>query len=203
MNDMFYKCSSLTSLPNISKWNTEQVTDMSFMFCSCALLTTLPDIWKWNTSNVTSMIYMFFGCSSLSSMPNISKWDTKNVTDMRFMFSYCYSLLSFPDIKKWNTNKVTDNSNMFWACSALNSQPNLSKIYVKTLRGKTINIDCLMNDTIYNIKERIQKIEGIPAAQQKLFYDGNELEDSQTLSDYNIEKMATIHLMGNFNSNNN
>ena len=29
---MFYECSSLISLPDISKWNTSKVKDMSFMF---------------------------------------------------------------------------------------------------------------------------------------------------------------------------
>ena len=32
MSDMFYKCSSLSSLPDISKWNTNKVTDMSCIF---------------------------------------------------------------------------------------------------------------------------------------------------------------------------
>ena len=32
---MFYKCSSLSSLPDISKWNTSNVTNMSCMFYDC------------------------------------------------------------------------------------------------------------------------------------------------------------------------
>ena len=35
MSCMFKGCSSLTSLPDISKWNTYYVTNMSFMFCEC------------------------------------------------------------------------------------------------------------------------------------------------------------------------
>jgi len=31
MYSMFYSCSSLQSLPDISKWNTEKVTYMSYM----------------------------------------------------------------------------------------------------------------------------------------------------------------------------
>ena len=41
---MFYRCSSLTSLPDISKWNTNNVNDMSGMFSSCSSLTSFPDI---------------------------------------------------------------------------------------------------------------------------------------------------------------
>ena len=32
---MFSGCSSLISLPDISKWNTNNVTNMSYMFCDC------------------------------------------------------------------------------------------------------------------------------------------------------------------------
>ena len=63
---------------------------MSYMFTRCSSLSSLPDISKWNTNNVTNMISMFFGCSSLSSLPDISKWNTNNVTNMNNMFSKFY-----------------------------------------------------------------------------------------------------------------
>ena len=44
MSSMFYNCSSLSSLPDISKWNTNNVTDMSRMFYNCSSLLTLPDL---------------------------------------------------------------------------------------------------------------------------------------------------------------
>ena len=46
---------------------------MSFMFSGCKSLLSLPDISKWNTNKVTNMSNMFENCSSLSSLPNISK----------------------------------------------------------------------------------------------------------------------------------
>ena len=46
------------------------------MFDGCKSLYALPDIFKWNTSNVNNMSSMFDGCKSLSSLPNISKWNT-------------------------------------------------------------------------------------------------------------------------------
>ena len=48
------------------------ITNMSYMFYGCSSLSSLPDISKWNTSNVTHMSFMFDGCSSLSSLPDIS-----------------------------------------------------------------------------------------------------------------------------------
>ena len=41
--------------------------------CDCKSLISLPDISKWNTKDVTDMSYMFYNCSSLSSLPDISK----------------------------------------------------------------------------------------------------------------------------------
>ena len=44
MNGLFYKCSSLKELPDISKWNTDNVTNMGHIFAECSSLTSLPDI---------------------------------------------------------------------------------------------------------------------------------------------------------------
>ena len=86
MESMFYGCSSLLSLPDISKWNTSNVINMENMFKDCSSLLSLSNL---NTINVTSMESMFEGCSSLSSLPDISKWNTSNVKDMESMFSGC------------------------------------------------------------------------------------------------------------------
>ena len=51
------------------------------MFCGCLSLLSLPDISKWNTNNVNDMSFMLSGCSSLLSLPDISKWNTNNVTN--------------------------------------------------------------------------------------------------------------------------
>ena len=49
MNHMFSECSSLISIPDISKWNIDNVKDMRYMFSECSSLITLPDISKWDT----------------------------------------------------------------------------------------------------------------------------------------------------------
>jgi len=46
---------------------------MEGLFNGCSLLKELPDISKWNTSKVTNMSNMFSGCSSLKKLPDLSK----------------------------------------------------------------------------------------------------------------------------------
>ena len=49
---------------------------MSYMFSYCLLLSSLPDISKWNTNNVKDISHMFYGCDKLKNIP--SKFEESN-----------------------------------------------------------------------------------------------------------------------------
>ena len=117
MNNMFYECSSLTSI-DLSGWNTSNVTVMNNMFHGCSSLTSL-DLSSFDTSNVTNMTWMFYNCNSLTSL-DLSSFDTSNVTNMLHMFKGCTSLLVL-DLSSFDTSKVTGMNSMFYNCNSLTS----------------------------------------------------------------------------------
>ena len=55
---------TLSSLPDISKWKTNNVNDMSYLFSFCESISSLPDIYKWNTNKVINMNGNFYKCSN-------------------------------------------------------------------------------------------------------------------------------------------
>ena len=68
-------------------------------------------------------------------------------------------------------------------------------IYVRTLTGRTITVRCETCETVGQLKRRIQDMEGIAADQQILIFAGSKMDNSKNLSDYNVQKESTLHLV--------
>lgn len=69
-------------------------------------------------------------------------------------------------------------------------------LVLKTLSGKSIDIKCnIQTDTVAQLKSYIADIEGYPEDQQRLIYNGKQLEDTKLLTDYDIKNGEDIHMV--------
>lgn len=109
MSYMFNDATAFRNFTNTAKFNTEKVTDMSYMF-SNTRFTTL-DLSAFNTKNVTNMAYMFDRTSNSVNVTYPAVFDTSKVTDMNHMFNESY-IKNLP-AAGFDTRNVTNMSYMF------------------------------------------------------------------------------------------
>ncbi|CAF0891995.1 unnamed protein product [Adineta ricciae] len=69
------------------------------------------------------------------------------------------------------------------------------RINVRTLEGESVTLDVQPNDTIRNVKKKIQSAKRIRAQCQRLVFGEVQLKNSKLLSNYGIQDDATISLI--------
>ena len=69
------------------------------------------------------------------------------------------------------------------------------QIFVKPLTGKTITLNVEPSDKIDDVKVQVEGMTCIPPEQQRLIYTGKQMEYGRTLSDYNVQREDTLHLV--------
>ncbi|ESL09327.1 ubiquitin [Trypanosoma rangeli SC58] len=69
-------------------------------------------------------------------------------------------------------------------------------IKVKTVSNKVIEVVSLNEDnTIAELKEKLEESEGIPGKMIRLVHQGKQLEDEKRINDYPIAAGATLHMV--------
>jgi ubiquitin C-terminal hydrolase len=69
------------------------------------------------------------------------------------------------------------------------------QIFVEIMAGRTITLDVMSSDTILKVKSKIKNQECIPVDQQRLTFKSMQLEDENTLADYNVKMESTVYLV--------
>ena len=110
---MFYGLNNLVSIEGIERFDTSEVTSMSYFFGKCKNLERL-ELGYWDTSKVTNFSIMFDGCEKITYI-DVSNFDTSSATSINSMFRYCYKITSL-DLTNWDTSNVTYFAGLFWCC---------------------------------------------------------------------------------------
>ncbi|KAM9897089.1 hypothetical protein OXX79_007086 [Metschnikowia pulcherrima] len=69
------------------------------------------------------------------------------------------------------------------------------QVKVKTLTGRDIPVDVEPTDKVIRIKEMMEEKEGIPPAQQRLIFNGSQLNDDATVEAAGIQPGTSLHLV--------
>lgn len=117
LSDMF-AYSGITDI-DLSKWNTENINNLSNLFFSCTKLKQI-DLHTWDISSVSTCHWLFRDCSSLEFI-NIEGWDTSHVNNMDRMFGECPKLTTIKGLNKLNTSNVQAMQVMFISDISLKS----------------------------------------------------------------------------------
>lgn len=117
LSDMF-AYSGITDI-DLSKWNTENINNLSNLFFSCTKLKQI-DLHTWDISSVSTCHWLFRDCSSLEFI-NIEGWDTSHVNNMERMFGECPKLTTIKGLNKLNTSNVRAMQVMFISDTSLKS----------------------------------------------------------------------------------
>ena len=111
--NLFFNDQKLGNRNFLKNWNVSQAKTISGMFTNNQNLTKL-DLTGWQTKNIKDLSYTFQNCSNLTEIKGLDQLDTSNVQNMSYLFANDWQLKSLPNIGNWNLSNATDLSYMLF-----------------------------------------------------------------------------------------
>ena len=140
MNNMFFNCRELKSIPIWTTSNT-LLTNINGMFSGCHSLQTVP---LFNTAAVTGMTETFLNCYSLQSVPPF------NMAACQFMANTFQNCVSLKTIPLFNTPALINTTNTFNGCHSLQSVPLFNTALVTNMNRMFQNCSSLQTVPLFN-----------------------------------------------------
>ena len=69
------------------------------------------------------------------------------------------------------------------------------QIFIKNMAGDVKTYEVEDTDTVAQLKQKIHDKDGVPPTQQRLVFNGKELDDDKSMADYQMEEHSTVHLV--------
>lgn len=185
MYSMFYCCSNLTGI-DLSGWNLNNVTDMSYSFASCSDLTSLSLPKTINTKKLNDLSGMFIGCASLTSI-DLSGWDVENVRNMQYLFCRCYNLKEL-NLSGWNPRNLESITHLFSECTSLEN------IDLSGWNMEKMETIAYMFSSCSNLKTVNLSNWKTPKLSSVIFlFNGCKNLTSANLSGWDVSRLTSIH----------
>jgi len=100
-----------------------------------------------------------------------------------------------------SVSSMTSNADIF-NLSAISKDAFIPKlicanfpVQIRSLTGKELSINVHHKMTVFELKNNIEKIDQIPFDQQRLVYNGKQLEDDRILDYYGVKEDTVIHII--------
>ena len=131
---LFFNCSSMVELPDISKWNIFSSNLDNFKLKLDSLIKEDSDISsiKKNLSFFNETYNDDLYIDNVSIQANFQETIEKSkkgiiegAYSLSCLFAGCSSLINLPDISKWNLKNTKDISGLFCGCTSLTKLPDI------------------------------------------------------------------------------
>ena len=105
----------------------------------------------------------------------------------------CFRTKTLPEVDKEMQRSFIANEQPT-EVERIQSNSGVLKIFIKTPTGKKYALYVEANDSVENVKTKIEDVEGTPPEFQRLIFGGKQLQNDHILSDYGIRNESTLQL---------
>ena len=180
----------------------KSINNIDYMFFNCTFLKSLPDISNWFLKNTTSIYAMFYNCISLLSLPELTQLDKEKIFDMNYHLYGCNSLECLLYISKWETKDMTNIDSSYFDSFLLDKLEDLSECDGKVLYETDEGIDNSDSDSeldddldyhkkFKHWKKRKKKKDDNTVDMSYMFHGCASLKNVPDFSRWNIKKKVT------------